>query len=150
MTNDTDHYGSDRCVSMTDEGLTLKTVVLTATTCLLSQRSTAPSSLQPFSKPFGWQGSGSSGRRLLSFWYFSFWPRRKKKYIAYVNDTFIGKMGKRNIFPRDVGSLFWRHEKNEYSRVSGTVLGIRHITYSYYNQNNEYVMSILSLYHCYL
>ena len=28
MTNDTDHYGSDRCVSMTDEGLTLKTVVL--------------------------------------------------------------------------------------------------------------------------
>ena len=111
MTNDTDHYGSDRCASMTDEGLALKTVVLIAAMWLLSQRSTAPSSLQPFSKPFGWQGSGSSGRRLLSFWYFSFWPRRKKKYIAYVNDTFIGKMGKRDIFPRDVDSLFRWYEK---------------------------------------
>ena len=79
MTNGTDHYGSDRCVSMPDEGLTWKTVVLVAGKWFLSQCSTAPSSLQPFSKPFGWQRSGSFGRRFLSFWYFFFLTAQKEK-----------------------------------------------------------------------
>ena len=121
MTNDTDHYGSDRCVSMTDEGLTLKTVVLIAAMWLLLQRSTAPSSLQPFSKPFGWQGSGSSGRRLLSFWYFSFWPRRKKKYIAYVNRTFTKKWAKGIYFLGIWPLFFGGTKKNEYISVQRPV-----------------------------
>ena len=56
--------------------------------------------------PLAGKGVGVLVGGFFLFGTFSFWPHRKKKYIAYVNSKFTRKMGKRDLFPRNVVSLF--------------------------------------------